>query len=316
MIDIPFWSLPAAQQVDASTNGLSSDAAARRLQQYGPNALHERRRSDVPTVLLRQFASPIVLLLIGAMTLLGLLVLHNPVKTGVERTIQALRDLGVSLKMITGDNALVAQQIARRVGMRAPVMLTGQDLRTIADDALPVRSAAADVFAEIEPNQKERVIRALRTAGHVVGYMGDGINDAPALHAADVSISVQDAADVAKGAADIVLLQQDLSVLEAGVREGRKTFANTFKYVFMATSANFGNMLSMAGASLRPSRTLVLATVASVGVTIALPFLPVAALPGFARMPVMFGALMAGIVLVYVASAETAKRRFYRRLRE
>ncbi len=102
----------------------------------------------------------------------------------------------------------------------------------------------------MEPNQKERIIGALRKAGHVVGYMGDGINDAPALHAADVSISVQGAVDVAKEAADIVLLERDLAVLEAGVREGRRTFANTLKYVFMATSANFGNMFSMAGASL------------------------------------------------------------------
>jgi Mg2+-importing ATPase len=107
-----------------------------------------------------------------------------------------------------------------------------------------------DVFAEIEPSQKERLIHALRRAGHVVGYLGDGINDAPALHAADVGLSVQGAVDVAKEAADIVLLEPDLAVLLAGIREGRRTFANTLKYVFMATSANFGNMFSMAGASL------------------------------------------------------------------
>jgi Mg2+-importing ATPase len=107
-----------------------------------------------------------------------------------------------------------------------------------------------DVFAEIEPNQKERIILALRKAGNVVGYMGDGINDTSALHAADVGISVESAVDVAKDAADIVLLEKNLSVLLQGVREGRSTFANTLKYVFMATSANFGNMFSMAGASL------------------------------------------------------------------
>ncbi len=115
---------------------------------------------------------------------------------------------------------------------------------------MPVAAAETDIFAEVEPNQKERIILALRKAGHVVGYMGDGINDAPALHAADVGISVEEAVDVAKEAADIVLLEPDLAVLEAGVREGRRTFANTLKYVFMATSANFGNMFSMAGASL------------------------------------------------------------------
>ena len=107
-----------------------------------------------------------------------------------------------------------------------------------------------NVFAEVEPNQKERMILALKKAGNVVGYMGDGINDASALHAADVGISVESAVDVAKEAADIVLLERDLEVLVQGVREGRATFANTLKYVFMATSANFGNMFSMAGASL------------------------------------------------------------------
>ena len=120
----------------------------------------------------------------------------------------------------------------------------------MSDDALLQRVVDVDVFAEIEPNQKERIILALRKAGNVVGYMGDGINDASALHAADVGISVESAVDVAKEAADIVLLEKDLGVLVQGVREGRTTFANTLKYVFMATSANFGNMFSMAGVSL------------------------------------------------------------------
>src|SRR5579862_7808076 len=120
----------------------------------------------------------------------------------------------------------------------------------MSPDALRVRVGVVDIFAEIEPNQKERLIIALKQAGYVVGYIGDGINDASALHVADVGISVANAVDVAKEAADIVLLEKDLSVLENGVREGRITFANTLKYVFMATSANFGNMFSMAGASL------------------------------------------------------------------
>ena len=126
----------------------------------------------------------------------------------------------------------------------------GADLRDLSDGALLRRVADVDVFAEIEPNQKERIILALKKAGNVVGYMGDGINDASALHAADVGISVESAVDVAKEAADIVLLEKDLGVLVQGVREGRTTFANTLKYVFMATSANFGNMFSMAGVSL------------------------------------------------------------------
>ena len=120
----------------------------------------------------------------------------------------------------------------------------------LSDEALLKQVNEVDVFAEVEPNQKERIILALKKSGNVVGYMGDGINDASALHAADVGISVESAVDVAKEAADIVLLEQDLGVLANGVKEGRKTFANTLKYVFMATSANFGNMFSMAGASL------------------------------------------------------------------
>jgi Mg2+-importing ATPase len=129
-------------------------------------------------------------------------------------------------------------------------LLTGEDLRHMTDEALLHRVNKIDVFAEVEPNQKDRIILALKHSGNVVGYIGDGINDAPALHTADVGISVDSAVDVAKDAADIVLLEKDLAVLVEGVREGRMTFANTLKYVFMATSANFGNMFSMAGASL------------------------------------------------------------------
>ncbi len=184
------------------------------------------------------------------MTFLGFLVLEDPPKQGIEATLAALARLGVRLKVITGDNALVAAHVGAQVGLPNPRVLTGSEVRALSDNALPVAAAETDIFAEVEPNQKERIIRALRKAGHVVGYMGDGINDAPALHAADVSISVQEAVDVAKEAADIVLLEPDLAVLEAGVREGRRTFANTLKYVFMATSANFGNMFSMSGASL------------------------------------------------------------------
>ncbi len=186
----------------------------------------------------------------SGMTFVGFLVLNDPPKPGIAETVAKLRGLGVSLKMITGDNALVATEVGALVGLPGARVLSGSDLGSMSDEALMVAARDSEIFAEIEPNQKERIILALRKGGHVVGYMGDGINDAPALHAADVGISVQGAVDVAKGAADIVLLEQDLAVLEDGVREGRKTFANTMKYVFMATSANFGNMFSMAGASL------------------------------------------------------------------
>ena len=186
----------------------------------------------------------------NGMIFLGVVVLRDPAKPSASQAIASLSRLGVSLKMITGDSALIAAEVARQVGLPEPVVLTGDALQTISDDALPVQAARTNVFAEIEPGQKERIIRALQRHGHVVGYMGDGINDAPALHTADVSISVQQAADAAKAAADIVLLEQDLAVLEHGVCGGRRTFANTLKYVFMATSANFGNMFSMAGASI------------------------------------------------------------------
>jgi Mg2+-importing ATPase len=136
------------------------------------------------------------------------------------------------------------------MGLERPAVLTGDELRELSDTALLQRVGEADIFAEIEPNQKERILAALRKAGNVVGYLGDGINDASALHTADVGISVDSAVDVAKEAADIVLLERDLGVLAQGVRLGRRTFANTLKYVFITTSANFGNMVSMAGASL------------------------------------------------------------------
>ncbi len=184
------------------------------------------------------------------MTFAGFITLFDPLQSNVVQSLQALKDLGVSLKLITGDNALVAATVSKQAGMTDPQITMGSDLRQMSQEALIKRAPAVDVFAEVEPNQKERIILALKKAGHVVGYMGDGINDASALHAADVGISVANAVDVAKEAADIVLLEKDLNVLAAGVREGRITFANTIKYVFMATSANFGNMFSMAGASL------------------------------------------------------------------
>jgi Mg2+-importing ATPase len=184
------------------------------------------------------------------MTFLGLIVFLDPMKRGVVHTVKHLKSLGITLKIITGDSQIVAAYAAEKVGIRKPRLCTGSQLREMSDAAVLRRVNDIDVFAEIEPNQKERIIIALRKAGNVVGFMGDGINDASALHAADVSISVESAVDVAKEAADIVLLERDLNVLADGVREGRTTFANTLKYVFMATSANFGNMFSMAGASL------------------------------------------------------------------
>jgi Mg2+-importing ATPase len=184
------------------------------------------------------------------LTFLGYLVFFDPPKADAGRTIADLSKLGVTLKIITGDSELVAAFVSHQVGNLHPRILKGSDLHAMSNEALQEKVNETDIFAEIEPNHKERIVAALRRSGNVVGYIGDGINDVSALHTADVGISVNEAVDVAKEAADIVLLETDLEVLTDGVRGGRATFANTLKYVFMATSANFGNMFSMAGVSL------------------------------------------------------------------
>jgi Mg2+-importing ATPase len=184
------------------------------------------------------------------MTFAGLVHFHDPPKADVRAALDELAALGVGVKIVTGDNAIAARALARAIGRADAVVATGADLRRADASALPAFTRSVDIFAEVEPTQKEQIVAALRRSGQVVGFMGDGINDAPALHAADVGISVAGAADVAREAADIVLLEKALGVVARGLREGRRTFANTLKYVFMATSANFGNMFSMAGASL------------------------------------------------------------------
>jgi P-type Mg2+ transporter len=180
----------------------------------------------------------------------GFLTFQDPPKPDAARALRELAALGISLRMVTGDNHLAALHVARAVGMDTAKTLTGADLRALNDTALASAAIDATVFAEVDPIQKERLIRALRQSGHDVGFLGDGINDAPALYAADVGISVDSAVDVAKDAASVVLLEKDLDVLMEGVRLGRRTFANTLKYLFVTISANFGNMFSMAAASL------------------------------------------------------------------
>jgi Mg2+-importing ATPase len=357
------------------------------------------------------------------MTFLGLLVFFDPPKAGIAQTLSRLEQLGISLKVITGDNELVATSIGEQVGLATANVLTGRDLHEMSDEALLQRVSDVDIFAEVEPNHKERIILALKKTGKVVGYMGDGINDASALHAADVGISVDGAVDVATEAADIVLMEKDLAVLVQGVQEGRKTFANTLKYVFMATSANFGNMFSMAGASLflpflpllpkqilltnlltdlpemtiatdsvdkelldkprrwnigfirnfmltfgilssafdyltfavllfvlhagtdtfrsgwfiesvvsaslvvlvvrsrgsffksRPSRYLLIATLAIAGVALLIPFTPLGGIFGLTKPPISFLLFVVIIVALYIVAAEVAKRVFYRRVK-
>jgi Mg2+-importing ATPase len=184
------------------------------------------------------------------MVFLGLLAFADPTKPGIEEAVGEVERLGISLRMVTGDNRMVAASVARAVGLAADRVVTGSEIAILDDADLARAVRDVPVFAEVDPVQKERIVRALRRAGHTVGFLGDGINDAPALHAADVGISVDNAADVAKDSASIVLLEKDLRVLAQGVRLGRRTFANTLKYVFVTTSANFGNMASMAGAAL------------------------------------------------------------------
>ena len=180
----------------------------------------------------------------------GFLLFLDPPKADVQETLAALARRGVSVKVITGDNRYVAAHLAQAVGLRADRIMTGEQLARMTRNALFGLAPHTDLFVEIDPNQKERIVEALRMRGHVVGYLGDGINDAPALHAADIGISVDSAVDVAREAADMILLKQDLGVLLRGVDDGRRTFANTMKYISITTSANFGNMFSMAFASM------------------------------------------------------------------
>jgi Mg2+-importing ATPase len=180
----------------------------------------------------------------------GFVLLFDPPKEGVIEVITALKNIGVDLKIITGDNKLVAAYIAGKIGMKNVVVIAGPEMNKMSPGALINKVQTANVFAEIEPQQKENIVRALRKAGHTVAYMGDGINDVAAINAADVGISINNAVDVAKEAADVVLLERDLTVINAGILEGRRTFLNTLKYIFIQSSAMFGNMFSMAGASL------------------------------------------------------------------
>jgi P-type Mg2+ transporter len=174
----------------------------------------------------------------------------DPPKASAGAAIAALERSGVGIKIITGDNERVTQYVCTQLGIPVEGLLTGTELTALSEEALSARIEETNLFCRVNPSQKNRIILALKRRGHVVGYLGDGINDAPSLHTADVGISVDGAVDVAKDAADIILLEHDLEVVERGVREGRRTFGNIMKYIMMGTSSNFGNMFSMAGASL------------------------------------------------------------------
>ncbi|MEO8551306.1 MAG: magnesium-translocating P-type ATPase, partial [Kofleriaceae bacterium] len=184
------------------------------------------------------------------LSLAGFVTFSDRPKPDAAAALAHFRDLGVRIKMITGDSRFVAQHVAREVGLAGDQLMTGDEVDALTELALVQAAPAIDVFAEVDPNQKERILRALRRGGSVVGFFGDGVNDAPAMHAADVSLSVETAVDVAKATADLVLTERSLDVIRAGIQEGRRTFANTLKYILTTTSANLGNMVSMAVASL------------------------------------------------------------------
>jgi Mg2+-importing ATPase len=184
------------------------------------------------------------------MTLVGFAAFLDPPKEGIPAVLDALKTNSVKVVVMTGDNQYVTQKVARDVGLETDRIVIGSQVDSMDDAALAYQAENGAIFARASPEQKNRVILALKARGHVVGYIGDGINDAPSLHTADVGISVVNGVEVAKDAAKIILLEKDLAVLNDGVTEGRRSFANIMKYIIMGTSSNFGNMFSMAAASL------------------------------------------------------------------
>jgi len=185
----------------------------------------------------------------SGLTLIGYVAFLDPPKESTEPALQALSRHGVAVKVLTGDNELVTAKICREVGLEVDTVLVGSEVERMDDTELSQAVETHAIFAKLTPSHKERIVRLLKENGHVVGFMGDGINDAPALRTADIGISVDSAVDIAKEAADIILLEKSLMVLEEGVIEGRKTFANMLKYIKMTSSSNFGNVFSVLVAS-------------------------------------------------------------------
>ena len=184
------------------------------------------------------------------MTLLGFTAFYDPPKESAKPTIALMKKYGIEIKILTGDSAGVTKKVCEELGIEITGILEGKDLdlNNMNDEQLGILAMKANIFTRLSPSQKERIISALRAKGNIVGYLGDGINDAPSLKSADVGISVSNAVDVAKESADIILVKKGLQELLDGVIEGRKTFGNTMKYMMMSISSNFGNMFSMIGA--------------------------------------------------------------------
>ena len=184
------------------------------------------------------------------MVLAGFAGFLDPPKASAGSALASLQQVGISIKIVTGDSELVTQHVCTQLNIPVTGLLMGKEIAQMDEYALQARVEEVNLFCRVNPAQKERVIRALKARGHVVGYLGDGINDAPSLHTSDVGLSVDSAVDVAKEAANMILLEHDLKVIYLGVLEGRRTFGNIMKYIMMGTSSNFGNMFSMAGAAL------------------------------------------------------------------
>ena len=228
---------PLTDEVKARALGLYEE-----LSQEGYRVLALALKDDLPDKTRYTTADENGLMLAGFVSFL------DPAKKDVSAVLQRLKARGIEIKVISGDNELVTRKICRDVGLEVRGVLLGQDIDALTDDALAVRAQNTTVFARFSPDEKSRVITALRSRGHVVGYMGDGINDAPSLKAADVGISVDNAVDIAKESADIILTKKHLKPIIEGVIEGRRSFGNTMKYVMMGLSSNFGNMFSVLAA--------------------------------------------------------------------
>jgi Mg2+-importing ATPase len=184
------------------------------------------------------------------LTLLGALAFFDPPKISAAQTIKTFIDLGIQVKILTGDNEVATERLCQEIDYRYKKIVLGEDLENISDEKLKKLVNQADIFAKVTPEHKLKIVKALSESGHSVAFLGDGVNDAPALKAADVGISVDKAVDVAREAADVILLKKSLAVLIDGIKEGRKTFGNTLKYILCTISSNYGNMLSVTGAAL------------------------------------------------------------------
>ena len=218
-------------------------SACRKLNTEGMRVLGLARKTVDPSSVVLSAADE------SNMTFIGYLAFLDPPKESAAMAISTLSEYGVAVKVLTGDNDSVSRTVCKAVGIDAARVLLGSEIETMNDEALKKTALEADVFAKLSPGQKARIVTALRSSGHTVGFMGDGINDAAAMRAADVGISVDTAVDIAKESANIILLEKDLMVLEEGVVEGRKIYANIIKYIKMTASSNFGNMFSVLAAS-------------------------------------------------------------------